>query len=367
MGHVREFILVTHTRWDEAPRIRHQLARLLAGNGHRVLFVERADGPLAQVKDGAREVEPGIFLTRTNRLLHHQLRVVAPLDRANEAIVLPHLIRQVKASGFAPDATVINFTHDYCFLRKAFPSSEVITIINDDFEAQARFRGFGHVTRTLRETCRSSDRVLALSTVLRDRLQEWVPAELFYPWAIVPYVPPAGDVDTRDTLLFWGYIDIGIDTAAVRRISERLAATNPRMRIMMVGPTQVPARRRKTTMHLDGLSNVTVHEATPLDRLPMDRMLAAFIPYQRKGDADAVELPNKMLQLLAYGLPIVKTGMPNAVKAEFIMSVESDPALDAAINDCFRNFSRWQPAIRSFLAQHTAEARLAALRVEHGR
>ena len=59
MGPVREFILVTHTRWDEAPRIRHQLARLLAGIGHRVLFVERADGPMTQVRNGATEVEPG--------------------------------------------------------------------------------------------------------------------------------------------------------------------------------------------------------------------------------------------------------------------------------------------------------------------
>ena len=72
----------------------------------------------------------------------------------------------------------------------------------------------------------------------------------------------------------------------------------------------------------------------------MSRVLAAFIPNQRKRDADAVELPSKMLQLLAYGLPIVKTAMPNAVKAEFIMSVQTDPALDAAIDGCFRNFSR---------------------------
>ena len=93
-------------------------------------------------------------------------------------------------------------------------------------------------------------------------------------------------------------------------------------------------------MHLDWLPNVTIHEPTPLDRLPMSRVLAAFIPNQRKRDADAVELPSKMLQLLAYGLPIVKTAMPNAVKAEFIILVQTDPALDAAIDGCFRNFSR---------------------------
>ena len=363
MSMAREFIFVTHTRWDEAPRIRHQLARLLAQIGHRVLFVERADRPMVQVADGAKEVEPGIFLTRTNRLLHHQMRVLAPLDWANQAVVLPHLVRQANASGFGPDATVINFTHDYGFLRKAFPASEIITIINDDFEAQARIPWFGHVTRTLRDTCRSSDRVLALSTVIRDRLREWVPAELFYPWATVPYRPPTGDVAARNTLLFWGYIDVGIDTAAVRRISARLASTHPGIRIMMVGPTQVPSRRRRTTKHFEDLPNVTVHEGMPLDRLPMDRVLAAFIPYVRKGDADAVELPNKVLQLLAYGLPILKTGMPNAVKADFVLSVEDDDALNAGINACIRNFSGWQSSIRAFLAEHSAEARLAALRI----
>ena len=38
-----DFVLVTHTRWSEAPRIRHQVARLLVDAGHRVLFLERAD------------------------------------------------------------------------------------------------------------------------------------------------------------------------------------------------------------------------------------------------------------------------------------------------------------------------------------
>jgi hypothetical protein len=364
MGSPREFLFVTHTRWDEAPRIRHQLARLVAGVGHRVLFVERADGPLARVADGAREVERGIFLTRTNRLLHHQFRLLSPMDWVNAAMVRRHLLRQVRMSGFGPHPTVINFTHDYDFLRTAFPSSEVITIIHDDFEAQARVPWFGHVTRMLRNTCMRSDRVLALSTVLRERLREWGPAELFYPWATVPYRLPAGDPQSRNILLFWGYVDVGIDTDAVRRIAARLATTHPSFRIMIVGPTQVPSRRRMTTQHLEGLPNVEVHDAAPLDALPMERVLAAFIPYRRKGDADAVELPNKVLQLLGHGLPIVKTGMPNAVRAPFIHSVDDNPSLDSAMSACIARFEEWQPAIQGFLAEHTPAARLAALRIE---
>jgi hypothetical protein len=369
MGPVREFILVTHTRWDEAPRIRHQLARLLAGIGHRVLFVERADGPMTQVRNGATEVEPGIFLTRTNRLLHHQFRIVAPLDWANELVVRRHLMSQVRASGFGTDATVINFTHDYRFLRSAFPSSEVITIIHDDFEAQARIRGFGHVTRMLRETCRSSDRVLALSTVLRDRLNEWAPAELFYPWATIPYRTPVGDEGTsgRDTLLFWGYVDVGVDTDAIRRISRRLASNHPNLKIVMVGPTQSPSRRRRTTRNLEDLANVEIRSETPLHELPTDRVLAALIPYRRKGDADAVELPNKVPQLLAYGLPILKTGMPNAIDEPFVISVDDDQSLDAGIEACRSNFSTWQRRIQAFLGEHSASARLASLRVDPAR
>lgn len=364
MGSIRDFLFVTHTRWDEAPRIRHQLARLVAGVGHRVLFFERADGPLARVPGGAREVEPRILVTRTNRLLHHQFRVVAPMDWANSAFVRTQLIRRAADAGFSNAPTVINFTHDYDFLRGAFPSSEIISIIHDDFEAQARIPGFGHVTRMLRNTCTGSDRVLALSTVIRDRLRQWCPAELFYPWATAPYREPQGDPLSRNILLFWGYVDIGIDTDAVRRISARLVETHPSSRIMIVGPTQVPSRRRLTTQHLEGLPNVEVLDATPLDRLPMDRVLAAFIPYRRKGDADAVELPNKVLQLLGHGLPVVKTGMPNAVKAPFIMSADDNPSLDAAIAACRSNFGSWQPAIRSFLGQHTPQARLAALGIE---
>ena len=364
MPGVRDFVLVTHTRWSETPRIRHQIARLIATAGHRVLFVERAEGPLRRLDPGAREVEPRIFLTRTKRLMHHQLRLVAPLDWANAAVVRRGLTSQVRASGFAPDSTIINFTHDYDFLRPDFPDSEIITVIHDDFEAQARIPGFGHVTRMLASTCRSSHRVLALSNVLCQRLRTWSPAELFYPWSTLPYRAPHGEVGAKDTLLFWGFFGSGLDTEAVRRIAERLQTTHPDMRIMLVGPTQAPCNRERIVAPVQGLRNVIIQDATPLDKLPLDRVLAALIPYRRKGDMDAVELPNKALQLLAHGLPIVKTGMPNAVPAPFIMSIDDEQALDAAMARCRSEFLAWQPQIRDFLAEHSAAARLKALGIE---
>ena len=59
---MRDFVLVTHTLWQEAPRIRHQLARLLAGAGHRVIFIERARHLLGAGQPDPIEVEPGVIV-----------------------------------------------------------------------------------------------------------------------------------------------------------------------------------------------------------------------------------------------------------------------------------------------------------------
>lgn len=62
---------------------------------------------------------------------------------------------------------------------------------------------------------------------------------------------------SKDTLLFWRFVGLGLDTDAVRRIVFRLAVTRPEMRILLVGPTQAPIRRSRVTSQLNGLPNVS--------------------------------------------------------------------------------------------------------------
>ena len=357
------FVLHTHTLWSEAPRIRHQVARLIAGAGHDVLFIERAAQPWQRPLLDPVQVEHGIRIARPRKLLHHQLRVVPPLDWLNGFVVRHDLAAILTRSNLGDGATLVNFTHDAAFLPTMLPGRPMITIIHDDFEAQARLPWFGHVTRNLRATCLASDRVLAVSRPLVDRLSIWCRAELFHPWTTLPYVSPRPGTDGRDTLLFWGHVDTGLDTKRIRSMSAYLTRRHPEMRVLIVGPTQVPSRRARTTDALRGLANVEVHDATPLERLPLERTLAALIPYRRKGDVDATELPNKTLPLLSRGLPILKTGLPAMVRAPFILAVDDDDALDAAIKACRSNFDTWQPAIREFLASHRAVDRLGALGV----
>ena len=233
-------VLITHTKWSEAPRIRHQVARLLASAGHRVFFFERPRAPWMP-DEPPREVEPGITVIPCRQLLHHQLRVSPWLHRLNAAFVARDLRRGALAASVPSSAKVINFAHDYWFLRDVFPGARVTTIIHDDFEAQSRLGFHGHVTWSLRRTCESSDRVLAVSTPLQRRLSAWHETELFLPWAVEPYREPSSGT-TRDTLLFWGFVDTALDTDLLARLSRHLRETRPTWRIALVGPTQ--SRRR---------------------------------------------------------------------------------------------------------------------------
>jgi hypothetical protein len=356
-----DFVLITHTLWTEAPRIRHQVARLIAEAGHRVIFVERADGLLAARSAKARKMETGIEVVRTRRLCHPQLRIVAPLDWFNDAIVARSLRSQLRAVRCSSHPTIINFTHDGAFLRRVFPRQTIVTLIHDDFEAQARLPMFGHVTRNLRSTCAASDRVLAVSTPLVHRLSNWCKPELFLPWSTRPYRAPNLDMADRNILLFWGHVDVGLDTDRIRGMSEYLRTHHPDMQILLVGPTQVASRRAMTVGRLSGLSNVMVRDSQSLDSLPLDRVLAALIPYRRKPDTDAAELPNKTLSLLSCGLPIIKTGLPNMVSAPFILSADTDALFDEAMIACRKNFREWQPDIRGFVESHDSASRLRML------
>jgi hypothetical protein len=358
---MKTFVLFTHTPWDEAPRIRHQIAHLIAGAGHRVVFVERATGLLGADGVTIRKAAPLITVVRGRRLMHHQLRVLAPLDWMNGRVVLHDLRSGLRQAGVAGEFEIINFAHDGAWLRAAFPEHRITTVIHDDFEAQTRFPWFGHVTRNLRATCSISDRVLAVSTPLVDRLAEWCRPELLLPWSSHEYTAPHTDIAQRNILLFWGYIDVGLDTVRIRAIARHIGAGHPALRLMFVGPTQVPARRAATVSILAGLPNVEIHDAMSLDELPVDRALAALIPYRRKGDVDATELPNKALPLLSRGLPIMKCGLPNMISAPFILPIDDDEALELAIHGCRRCFAAWQPSIKRFVSEHTPAARLRSL------
>lgn len=348
------FIFVTKTRWEEPPRLRHQLAHLLADAGHEVVFFERPLAPW-QSRRSPRDVAPRIVVAQYAELVHHKLRLARWLHALNAVPVRSSLSAAVRDAGGSQDAVLVNFNYDYWFLRDVFPANRLVTIINDDFVATAPFGARAPLEWALARTCRASDAVLTVSLPLQRQLERYRPVDLFLPWADRAYVAPARS--GRDTLLFWGFVNRKIDFPLVHRMAASLARAEPDIRIVFAGPVE-----QGTEGELAALKrhpNVDVQGATPIDRLPLERTCCAIIPYRSgSGDIDAIMLPNKALQLLARGIPIAITGMPHFIAAPFVFRMRDGTDAPALVRDIRARFDMLQPGIRSFVEENGAPARL---------
>jgi len=361
-----DIAVITNSLWTEPPRLRRQVTDLLVSDGHRVAFFERPAMPWVAIGKPVERVSGAVTVARPKCLIHPQLRIARPLAELNALYAASSMRRLMGELGVGPATTVVNFNHDIFFIRRLFPSNRIITIINDDFESQARFPRFGHVTRALRQTCMDSDEVHAVSTSLVERLSAWCQPKLFLPWAVRPYRAPREDMARRKTLLFWGSIDTAIDPSVVTSLAEELRRRGPDWKLMFVGPTRVARTRERLASELLRHPNVTLHDSTPLDRLPMDDVLAAIIPYGREEWVKSVMLANKTLALLSAGLPFIITGMPNFIRKPFILRLDECVGIGEAIDACSRGFMTWQADIEAFLSEHDAQSRLNQLGIPRG-
>lgn len=354
------FTLISHTNWNEAPRIRHQVAELLLDAGHSVLFFERPSPPWRVWKPRLADARAGLTLARTNFLLHHQLRALVPMHWVNAAFVQSQIKGCLDAYGAPADSTVINFAHDYYFLRKSFPTSRIVTIIHDDFEAQSRLPFTGHIRWSLERTCRMSDEVFAVSTPLQERLRAWCDPKLLLPWSVVPYRTPSRDSSRRKLLIYWGFVDSAIDLKVVGGLATHLREQRPDWKVLLVGPTQSGGRKAV----LDGIRpfrNVEVRDRCNLDDLPLDEAVAAIAPYRRSPACDSVTLANKSMQLFARGMPLLISNMPAYIKQPFIVRLDGPAGVGAALDSCVANFQSWQPLIERFVAENAPATRLRLL------
>jgi hypothetical protein len=358
-GGPRNFVLFTHSHWNEPPRLRHQVTDLLRSRGDSVVFFERARYGLPRARIGPSRER--LTLVGSRKLVHSQLRVLPALHELNRRFIVPQLRECAAAGLFGEDPWIVNFNFDYYFLRDVFPSRPIITIINDDFEAQSRLPFHGHLTWALERTCRSSDRVLALSERLRARLAPWCPdTRLFLPWSVTPYVGPCRSDSSRDRLLFWGSVDRAIDLQVLDRLARELHVDRPDFRVLIVGPM---ARRFRGPLKAvaSARGNIDIIGPTPLGQLPLDRVLAAIIPYRRHPVQDAITLANKSFQLISRGLPILISGMPDFLQLPFVLRLDAGMGVDRLLRITAERFDPWQADMRAFMEANPPESRLDAL------
>lgn len=358
-------LLVTRTLWSEPPRLRHQVAQLLLDAGHSVLFAERPVlfcTPAFMARQHARARSERLLLLPQQDLVHHQLRLVPALHQLNAAWArkaLQRVLAQRPAGGPLKVEQLINFNYDAFWLRSLFPSLPITTIINDDFEALSRLPWRGHLTWALARTCAMSDRVLAVSQPLLERLSRWCDPELFLPWAGEAYAAPPAQV-TRNVVLFWGFINDRLDQEVILQSLPALRKSGYKLRF--VGPVQPSGL--KLQQRLRSEPAVEWQEPCSIADLDITDCCAALIPYRLNcPGVEAIQLSNKALQLLSRGLPLIVSAMPHFHQAPYVLpyGTSAYPSLSAAIRSAAARFAALQPAIAAFVAANGPQQRLAQL------
>jgi len=350
------FIFFTKTNWDEPPRLRHQLAHLLVGAGHEIVFFEVPSYPWDFTKKSSPSPKQ-IKLTRTKQFLHHKLRLSRLLHFLNAVFEKQQIREKTLFHGINDQDVIVNFNYDYYFLRDIFTSNRIITVINDNFWCRA-LGGYEKPLRyALRRTCEDSNHVLTVSTVLQDELARYCNPHIFHPWSGDGYLAPKSNV-TRRTLLFWGYIGERLDIDLLVELSSVISNHSLNYRILLVGPI---VGSHSTVDRLRNNPVIEFAESSTLDELDFSDVLAALIPYRSTPEIDACELPNKALQLLGRGLPLLVSGMPHFVDKPFVYRLSLSSDYLKTLNRIEREFQRLPEEIKLFVNNNTGEARLKTL------
>jgi hypothetical protein len=346
---VADFYLFTKTVWDEPPRLRHQVAQLLAAAGHEVLFFQKP----GYGREAATQLMPGITGVRTRYLLHAQLRILPQLATANAAVECREIRRIAREP---PRIGIVNFNFDYDFLRTLYPRARLLTIINDDFVEAARPVAREAVRRALRATARVSDGCAAVSYPLVDQLRAWTDrVSLFLPWSRGPYVQPRLQ-RARPDVLYWGYIGGRIDFAAVRHILDS------GIRIHFVGPLTPSIQVSEMLRH----PNAEYRPAASLSEIEdvLDRCCASLLAYDLNFTAmKALTASNRSFELLSRGLPLLYPALPALLESPpgVTYRCQSPQAYVEAIRSAQAAFDAVQPSIEQYLEAHTAARRYRQL------
>ncbi len=344
------FIFFTKTMYDETPRIRHQLAELLTSYGHEVVFYQK---PLFFFENSKKlinkKINEKLEIRQTKQLIHHQLRVHRFFSFVNSF----YEANEIKKTfpGFDENDVVVNFNYDYFFLRRVFYKNKIITVINDDFVAQAKFNKGKHVLEAISNMVKVSNSVLTVSYPLYEQSKVFSDnVELFFPWSKDKYKYP--EKLEKNTILLWAHIDGRIDFDIIEYVLNKYKEYC----LHLVGPV-ASFNELKLKDLVSKFDNLKLYSSTPLDELPLNDYFASIIPYKSGvADIEAVTASNKTFQLLSKALPLITHGMPSFYEHEAIFKCNSFDEVGKAIEYCHDNFYKMQPSIEKLVnAQQPAD------------
>tara|TARA_B100000575_G_C23143104_1_gene665867 strand:- start:6907 stop:7992 length:1086 start_codon:yes stop_codon:yes gene_type:complete len=352
---MKKFIFFTKTDWNEPPRLRHQLARLLVSYKHKIIFFEKPTTFLFGKKIKLSK-ENGITFIRSKQLIHRLLRIFKMLTYLNTLFELRVLKNRVKNIKILKEDIIVNFNYDYYFLRSLFPENYIVTIINDDFWCRALFGYEKPLKDVLDLTCKMSDSVLAVSYPLVEQLSVYCNPQLLLPWSDLKYKRPNMEVK-KYRLLFWGYINNRLNFDYIIKLANALKESDLDIVIEFIGPEERKIDLRY--IELKKHPNIRTEGPTDIQNLNFDTVLGAFIPYVDGNKADdATTIPNKAFPMLANGLPLLITGMPHFIDEPFVFRLGEDLTQDIQlILTMNKKLPSLQTYIEKFVNTNTSDKR----------
>jgi len=340
---MKKVLIITRTNWNEAPRIRHQITRLLKSRGYQITYIEKNAYKNVFIK---HRHEEGIEFFAHADLIHHQLRYFPFIQKLNNAVVKFYLRRILRKVEFD---FVMNFCYEYSFLKKLIPNKKIITMIEDDFESQAKFAMASAIRNQVKKTCENSDAVLTVSYPLFDKLKGYNSnVKMLFPWSQSQYVQPRV-VGERNTVLYFGFVH-RMDWGMVENLIK-----NTQYRYRFVGP---PAKNNDVRM-LDYLKNTYSNfehiSYSSVKELVTDDVFSSILPYDPTiRSVQACTVSNRAFNLLSLGLPLVYADLQYLIKAPLsvIRRNRSLEEYKASLDFFKQNFYQVQDDIKGFLSSN---------------
>jgi glycosyltransferase involved in cell wall biosynthesis len=304
-------VITTMTRWDETPRIRHQVARQLARYCN-VLYVELPFTPGGQGPEWSA-ADDGALLVFRPRAQHATLRRLRNhlglVRRWHDARMLHDIEAAVRALGHE-SAALVNFQFDFDAVMRSPLFARKVYLCNDEFQEGARFWVRSLNLAAEREIASRADLSLAVSFPLLEKLQRFTPrAQLFLPGhesaieaeaAVRARVPPI-------EVCCMGFLNSRLVVDWLRALSE-----DARFRLTLIGPIENPEAWADLT------SRPGVRHTGTLVGAELERQLRTadvfVMPYDvKQAPVRAITAPNKLFQYLASGKPVVCSNLPRLI------------------------------------------------------
>lgn len=316
-------VIITRTKWDEVPRIRHQVTRQLV-RFFNVIYIEKHVGLKGyEHRDQMKKI--------SNRLIIYSPSLPIPLSsrlfrsdpvthRIANTYIKKKIIKFIDQFD-CKNRILFNFEFDFPEIMRSPSFCYKIYFCNDEFpnmNLDNKNKVKAWFQRNLwqyyeNQVIKNADKCFAVSYPLRDKLKKLnSDSELFLPGHEFKTILPVGKERAKKQpikIAFMGYINYRIDFDWLMEVLK-----NRDMRLYLIGPKE----NNVDTDFLSELSNLEFIPPLTGESLQkkLGEMDALVMPYMISQTAmiNAVTAPNKFFQYLAVGKPVVISDMPNFIE-----------------------------------------------------